>query len=39
MKVEPKNYLEEDRLSYVVNAIEQECQLVPAGAFRMIPCH
>lgn len=35
----PKNYTEEDRLSYTVHAIESECQLVPVGAFRMIAAH
>ena len=39
VKVEPKNYLEEDRLSYTVHSIEEECQLVPLGSFRMITCH
>lgn len=39
MKVQPKNYTEEDRLAYTVYAIEQECQLAPVGAFRMITCH
>lgn len=39
MKVQPKSYTEEDRLAYTVNAIEQECQLIPVGAFRMATCH
>lgn len=39
VKIEPKNYLEEDRLAYTVQAIENDCQLVPVGAFRMIPAH
>lgn len=39
VKIEPKNYTEEDRLAYTVGAIEQECQLAPLGAFKMITCH
>lgn len=39
VKIEPKNYLEEDRLAYTVLAIEQECQLAPIGAFKMVTCH
>ena len=37
--MQPKNYTEEDRLAYTVHAIEEECQLVPLGALRMITCH
>lgn len=37
--MQPKSYTEEDRLAYTVNAIEQECQLVPVGAFRMATSH
>jgi hypothetical protein len=39
VKVQPKNYTEEDRLAYTVHAIEEECQLAPVGAFRMITSH
>lgn len=39
VKVVPKNYTEEDRLAYTVLAIEQECQLAPIGAFKMITSH
>ena len=38
-KVEPKHYTEEDRLSYTVHAIEEECQLVPRGALKMVTTH
>lgn len=39
VKIDPKNFLEEDRLAYTVQAIENDCQLVPVGAFRMIAAH
>lgn len=38
-KVPPKNFTELDRLAYVVRAIEQDCSVVPEGAFRMTPGH
>lgn len=30
-----RNFTELDRLSYVVRAIEVDCQVVPVGAFRI----
>jgi radial spoke head protein 9 len=39
VKVPPKNFLEIDRLAYVVRAIEVECQIVPVGSFRLTPQH
>jgi radial spoke head protein 9 len=38
-KVPPKNFTEIDRLTYVVRGIEQDCSVVPEGAFRMTPGH
>lgn len=32
-----KNFTEIDRLSYAVRAIEQDCAVVPEGAYRMTP--
>jgi len=37
--VKNKNFTELDRLSIVVNEIEHDCQVVPVGAYRMIPTH
>lgn len=34
-KAPPVSFLEVDRLSYVVRAIEVDCQVVPVGAFRL----
>ena len=34
-----KNFTELDRLSVVVHQIEDECNIVPLGALRMIPTH
>ena len=34
-----KNFTELDRLSVVVHQIEDECRIVPLGAFKMIPTH
>ncbi len=34
-----KNYTELDRLSSVVHAVEEECQVVPLGALKMLPTH
>lgn len=34
-----KNFTELDRLSVVVHIIDQECQVVPLAAYRMIPTH
>ncbi len=28
-----------DRLSLVVNQVDQDCQVVPLGAYKMIPTH
>lgn len=39
VKIPPKNLTELDRLSYVVNAIENDCQLVPVGSIKMTPMH
>ncbi|CAD8082384.1 unnamed protein product [Paramecium primaurelia] len=39
IKPPPKNFLEVDRLAYVVNAIEFECALLPVGAVRLTPTH
>lgn len=34
-----KNFLEVNRLSMVVKAIENDCQIVPVGAYKMLPNH
>ena len=34
-----RNLTEEDRLLYTVLAIENDCHIVPQGAFRMTPEH
>ena len=39
MKIPKRNLTEVDRLTAVVLAIENDCQLCPAGAFRMTPEH
>ncbi|KAM3137738.1 hypothetical protein pb186bvf_010158 [Paramecium bursaria] len=39
VKPPPKNFLEVDRLSYIVQAIEFDCAIVPVGAFRLTPTH
>lgn len=38
-KVKQKNFTELDRLSIVVSLIDDECQIVPIGAYKMIPTH
>lgn len=38
-KVPPKNMTELDRLSYVVMAIENDCQVVPVGSVKLTPLH
>jgi radial spoke head protein 9 len=38
-KIPPKNFTELDRLAFVVRAIDQDCSVVPRGAFRMTPAH
>ena len=35
IKIDPKNFIEIDRLHFVVRSIEQECQLAPIGGYRM----
>ena len=37
--VKAKNFTELDRLSIVVHQIDRDCQVVPLGAFKMIPTH
>jgi radial spoke head protein 9 len=37
--VKSKNFTELDRLSIVVNQIDFDCQVVPLGAFKIIPTH
>ncbi|KAL4462089.1 hypothetical protein ABPG74_000934 [Tetrahymena malaccensis] len=39
IKVKPKAFTELDRLAYVVRAIENDCALVPVGAFKLTPTH
>lgn len=39
VKPPPKNFLESDRLAYIVNAIEYECAIAPVGAYRITPKH
>ena len=34
-----KHFTELDRLSCVVYQIDMECQIVPLGAYKMIPTH
>jgi radial spoke head protein 9 len=38
-KAIPKNFVELDRLAYVVAAIENDSHVVPEGAFKLIPTH
>lgn len=38
-KVPPKNFVELDRLAYVIRAIDHDCAVVPEGAFRITPAH
>ena len=35
----PRNLTEEDRLLYTVHAIENDCNIVPQGSFRMTEAH
>lgn len=37
MVIKPKAITELDRLSYVVGRIEEECHVVPEGAFKLTP--
>ncbi len=39
IKVPPKELTEIDRVNYVVNAIENDCQIVPVGSFKMTSLH
>jgi radial spoke head protein 9 len=39
IKIPPKNLSEIDRLVYIVKAVENDCFIVPIGAFRMTPVH
>lgn len=39
VKVVPKNLTELDRLAYIVRAIENDCQIVPIGAYKLTPGH
>jgi len=38
-KVKTKNLTELDRLSIVVHQIDHDCQVVPLGAYKLIPTH
>jgi radial spoke head protein 9 len=38
-KEPPKNMTELDRLSFVVKAIENDCQIVPLGSIKLTPLH
>lgn len=37
--VKAKNFTELDRLSIIVHLIDHDCQVVPLGAFKMLPTH
>lgn len=37
--VRSKNFTELDRLSLLVHQVEHDCQIVPLGAYKMIPTH
>eukprot|EP00347_Sterkiella_histriomuscorum_P023716 403333631 len=39
IKIPPKDLTELDRLVYVVYAIENDCCIAPAGAYKMTPTH
>lgn len=39
LKVSPKKFTELDRLSYVVRTLEEECAVVPVGAFKLTATH
>lgn len=39
VKVPPKELTEIDRVNYVVNAIETDCQIAPIGAYKMTAQH
>lgn len=35
----PKHLTELDRVSYLVNSIERDCQVVPKGSYKYTPLH
>jgi len=37
--IPPKNFTERDRLATVVPHIEEDCQVVPFGALKLLPTH
>lgn len=37
--VKTKNFTELDRLSIVVHLVDKDCQVVPLGAYKMLPTH
>ena len=39
IQVPPKDLTELDRVNFVVNAIENDCQISPVGAFKMTSAH
>jgi hypothetical protein len=39
IKVESKDLMEIDRVNYIVQAIENDCQIAPVGAFKMTSEH
>jgi radial spoke head protein 9 len=39
IKIPPKNFTELDRLSFVVCAIENDCQVIPVGSIKLTPLH
>lgn len=39
IKIPPKNMTELDRLTFVVLAIENDCQIVPIGSIKLTPLH
>ena len=39
VKVPPKELTEIDRVNYVVQAIETDCQIAPLGAYKMTAAH
>lgn len=39
LKVKPKAFTELDRLAFVVHSIENDCAVVPVGAYKITPTH
>ena len=37
IQIKPKNITELDRLSFIVHWIEDECHIVPEGAYKLTP--